>query len=196
FEMTAAYLPFANGGIGVYPFGIQRIRSKTGTTLYERSDSSLGRIVENRHVGQMNKMLSTAVTGGTGRKANMKGRAAAGKTGTSQDYRDSWFIGYTADLVAGIWLGNDDNAPTKRVTGGLLPADTWRRFVTAASANTAAPSLPTADIGANTSQSGSLQKLLDEVRGFFTGSASKPANRPQKTDAPSKFEDFHRDDQE
>ena len=144
----------------------------------------------------MNKMLATAVTSGTGRKANMKGRAAAGKSGTSQDYRDSWFIGYTAELVAGIWLGNDDNAPTKRVTGGLLPADTWRRFVTAASANTAARSLPTADIGANTSQSGSLQNLLDGVRGLFSGSASKPANRPQMTTAPSKFENFHRDDQE
>ena len=68
FEMTAAYLPFANGGIGVYPFGIQRIRSKTGTTLYERSNSSLSRIVESRHVGQMNKMLRRPLPAGPGAK--------------------------------------------------------------------------------------------------------------------------------
>ena len=109
FEMTAAYLPFANGGIA-YPFGIQRIRSKTGTTLYERSNSSLGRIVESRHVGQMNKMLSTAVTSGTGRKANMKA-VQRPETGTSQDYRDSWFIGYTADLVAASGLATTTTPP-------------------------------------------------------------------------------------
>ena len=197
FEMTAAaYLPFANGGIGVYPFGIQRIRSKTGTTLYERSNSSLGRIVESRHVGQMNKMLSTAVTSGTGRKANMKGRAAAGKTGTSQDYRDSWFIGYTADLVAGIWLGNDDNAPATRVTGGLLPADTWRRFVTAASAIRPHDCNRRPKLEQTRLRAAACRISWMKSAGSSRAAPRKPAKRPQTTNAPSKFENFHRDDQE
>ena len=172
FEITAAYLPFANGGTGVYPFGIQRIRSKSGSILYERSTSSLGRIVNSQHVGQMNKMLTTAVKSGTGRKAQVKNRFVAGKTGTSQNYRDSWFIGYTADFVAGIWLGNDDNSPTKRVTGGLLPADTWRRFVTAASANRLVNPPPVPDTRADSSKgaTGGFQDILKEVRNFLFGS--------------------------
>tara|TARA_B100000676_G_C18090489_1_gene859200 strand:+ start:1544 stop:3424 length:1881 start_codon:yes stop_codon:yes gene_type:complete len=171
FEITAAYLPFANGGTGVYPFGIQRIKSKVGKIIYERSASSLGSIVESRHVEQMNKMLTTAVTKGTGRKAQVKNYTVAGKTGTSQDYRDSWFIGYTEDLVAGIWLGNDDNSPTKRVTGGLLPADMWQRFVNDASAHMLVSPQPITDknVDASNNATGGLQDLLNEVRDFFIG---------------------------
>ena len=171
FEITAAYLPFANGGTGVYPFGIQRIKSKAGKIIYERSASSLGSIVESRHVEQMNKMLTTAVTKGTGRKAQVKNYTVAGKTGTSQDYRDSWFIGYTEDLVAGIWLGNDDNSPTKRVTGGLLPADMWQRFVNDASAHMLVSPQPITDknVDASNNATGGLQDLLNEVRDFFIG---------------------------
>ncbi len=73
----------------------------------------------------MNEMLSAVIGHGTGQSAALP-RPAAGKTGTTQDYRDAWFIGYTADLVAGVWLGNDDNSPTNKVTGGSLPAQTWR----------------------------------------------------------------------
>jgi penicillin-binding protein 1A len=80
---------------------------------------------------------------GTGRSAALP-RPAAGKTGTTQDYRDAWFIGYTADLVAGVWLGNDDNSPTNKVTGGSLPAQTWRRFMLAATQAMPVRPLPTA----------------------------------------------------
>jgi penicillin-binding protein 1A len=82
-------------------------------------------------VSTMNDMLSAVIDHGTGKSAVLP-RPAAGKTGTTQDYRDAWFIGYTADLVAGVWLGNDDNSPMNQVTGGSLPAKTWRRFMLAA----------------------------------------------------------------
>src|SRR5207253_4665790 len=80
----------------------------------------------------MNDMLQETLLTGTGRKADIPGWPAAGKTGTSQDFRDAWFVGYTGQLVAGVWLGNDDNSPTRKVTGGGMPAEIWSRFMRAA----------------------------------------------------------------
>jgi penicillin-binding protein 1A len=80
-------------------------------------------------VGMMNAMLQETLITGTGRRAELKGWQAAGKTGTSQEYRDGWFVGYTSQMVAGVWLGNDDASPTKRISGGNLPADIWARFM-------------------------------------------------------------------
>ena len=80
----------------------------------------------------MNAMLHETLVSGTARRADLPGWPAAGKTGTSQDYRDAWFIGYTSQLVAGIWLGNDDNSPTRKATGGGLPVEIWSRFMKAA----------------------------------------------------------------
>jgi penicillin-binding protein 1A len=180
FELSAAYLPFANGGTGVFPFGIQRIRTTGGEVLYERSGTSLGRVVEGRHVGEMNRMLATAVSEGTGRKAHLKGREAAGKTGTSQDYRDGWFIGYTADLVAGVWVGNDNNSPTKRVTGGQLPAEIWRDFMTKTSAGLAVRALPDGRSAKDTAVAAGpgLRNLLDEISGFFSKAGAAKGSDP------------------
>jgi penicillin-binding protein 1A len=89
----------------------------------------------------MNQMMQETLSSGTARKASLAGFPAAGKTGTSQDYRDAWFIGYTGHLVAGVWLGNDDNSPTKKLTGGAMPADIWNRFMTIAHQG-----LPNADL--------------------------------------------------
>src|SRR6201987_2688364 len=127
-ELVSAYAPFANGGTGVWPHGIAEIRDSDGTVVFHRTGSGAGRVMSPEMTGTMNEMLSGVIGHGTGRSAALP-RPAAGKTGTTQDYRDAWFIGYTADLVAGVWLGNDDHSPTNKVTGGSLPAQTWGRVM-------------------------------------------------------------------
>jgi penicillin-binding protein 1A len=130
-ELVSAFAPFANGGNGVWAHGIAEVRDSAGKVVFRRAGSGLGQVVNPEFTAEMNDMLSAVIDHGTGRSAALP-RPAAGKTGTTQDYRDAWFIGYTADLVAGVWLGNDDNAPMNKVTGGSLPAQTWRRFMLAA----------------------------------------------------------------
>jgi len=141
-ELVSAYATFANGGLAVSPHIVERIRGADGKTLYGRSQQQLGRIVDARYVGMMNAMLHETLVSGTARGANLPGWQAAGKTGTSQDFRDAWFIGYTSRLVAGIWLGNDDNSPTKRAVGGGMPVEIWSRFMRTALAGTAPTALP------------------------------------------------------
>src|SRR6516225_8657061 len=141
-ELVSAYATFANGGIAVTPHVVERIRSADGKVLYGRTQQALGRIVDARYAGMMNTMLHETLVSGTARAANLPGWQAAGKTGTSQDFRDAWFIGYTARLVAGIWLGNDDNTPTKHAVGGGVPVEIWSRFMRAALGNTAPTPLP------------------------------------------------------
>ncbi|HEV2303262.1 MAG TPA: PBP1A family penicillin-binding protein [Stellaceae bacterium] len=140
-ELASAYAPFANGGHGVLPYGILEIRDRQGRVLFRRGGSGPGRVMSEEEVGEMNGMLSAVIAEGTGRKAALP-RPAAGKTGTTQDYRDAWFLGYTADLVAGVWFGNDDNRPMRRVTGGSLPAEVWREFMLAATAGMPVRPLP------------------------------------------------------
>jgi penicillin-binding protein 1A len=117
------------------------VRTAGGKLLYKAHNPGLGRVIDERHAAMMNQMMQETLATGTARKAALPGFPAAGKTGTSQDYRDAWFIGYTGHLVAGVWLGNDDNSPTKKLTGGALPADIWNRFMTAAHQG-----LPNADL--------------------------------------------------
>ena len=130
-ELVSAYAPFANGGAGVWAYGIAEIRDSDGKVIFHRTGSGAGQVMSPELAGTMNEMLNAVIGHGTGRSAALP-RPAAGKTGTTQDYRDAWFVGYTADLVTGVWLGNDDNSPTNKVTGGSLPAQTWRRFMLAA----------------------------------------------------------------
>jgi penicillin-binding protein 1A len=130
-ELTGAYATFANDGVSVWPYGIAEIRDRKGKVLFQRSGSGLGRIVSPQAVADMTTLMSGVIAHGTGKGAAI-GRPAAGKTGTTQDSRDAVFVGFTADLVAGVWLGNDDNSPMNRVTGGTLPAKTWKNFMLAA----------------------------------------------------------------
>ncbi len=141
-ELVTAYATFANGGFAISPHVVERVRGADGKTLYARSTQNLGRIVDPRYVAMMNAMMHETLVSGTARKADLPGWPAAGKTGTSQDFRDAWFIGYTSHLVAGVWLGNDDNTPTRKATGGGLPVEIWSRFMRTAHQGVAPVSLP------------------------------------------------------
>lgn len=131
-ELVGAYAPFANGGYAAAPHVVTRIKTSTGKLLYDRPIDPPNQVIEPRYDAMMNSMMRETLISGTARKADIPGWTAAGKTGTSQDYRDAWFIGYTGHLVTGVWLGNDDSSPTKKATGGGLPVEVWTRFMKAA----------------------------------------------------------------
>ena len=128
-ELTTAYASVANGGRVLWPYGIVEIRNRKGIVLYHRKGSHVGQAITPGVASSMDDLLQAVVTGGTGRSAGLLG--AAGKTGTSQDCRDAWFIGYRGENTAGIWLGNEGSTPMDRVTGGGLPARLWRTFMVA-----------------------------------------------------------------
>jgi penicillin-binding protein 1A len=141
-ELVAAYAAFANGGIGVQPHVISRVRTANGKQIYSRKSASFGRVIEPQYVSMMNGMMEETLLTGTAHKAELPGWQAAGKTGTSQEWRDAWFVGYTSYLVAGVWLGNDDGTPTKKVSGGNLPVEIWSRFMKAAHQGVPVAALP------------------------------------------------------
>ena len=128
-ELTSAYAPFANGGQGVLPHVITRVKNGDGKVLYQRQHSTFGQVVSAADVGAMNDMLTATITSGTGKQAAIEGHMAAGKTGTTQSFRDAWFIGYTGHYVGGVWIGNDDGTRMKKVTGGTLPAKLWHEIM-------------------------------------------------------------------
>lgn len=129
-EMTSAYAHLANGGKGVEPYAILSIKTRKGKELYKyEAPEDPPQLLANGTVEMMNYMLLDVVARGTGTRAALKGRPVAGKTGTSQDFKDAWFIGFTPQLVTGVWVGNDDNKPMRRITGGTIPASVWREFM-------------------------------------------------------------------
>jgi penicillin-binding protein 1A len=146
-ELVGAYAPFANGGLGVSPHVVTKIRTVDGKVLYTRSADQLGQVIDPHYVAMMNTMMQETLLSGTAHKAELPGWMAAGKTGTSQDFRDAWFIGYTANLVTGVWLGNDDSSPTKKATGGGLPVEIWTRFMKAAHQGVSPAPLPASTPG-------------------------------------------------
>jgi penicillin-binding protein 1A len=143
-ELVSAFAPFANGGFAAPAHVVERVRTYDGRLLYARADDPQSRVVELQYVAMMNAMMRETLLTGTARKAELPGWSAAGKTGTSQDFRDAWFIGYTSHLVTGIWVGNDDSSPTKKATGSGLPVEAWSRFMRPAHAQVPVAALPTA----------------------------------------------------
>jgi penicillin-binding protein 1A len=125
-ELTQAYAVFSNGGSRVQPYGIERIRTAAGRVIYQRKAPSWTPVVANPALSHLNRVLRAVVTSGTGARAALAGYDIAGKTGTTSDYRDAWFCGYTGGLAACAWIGRDDNAPLPRITGGGAPTEMWR----------------------------------------------------------------------
>jgi penicillin-binding protein 1A len=118
----------------VAPFAIISIRTKDGKTLYSRKPSDLGVVISPENNAAMTKLMVETVTTGTGKTARLEERPTAGKTGTTQDSHDAWFIGFTADLVCGVWVGNDNAKPmhktaTLTATGGGVPAHIFHAFM-------------------------------------------------------------------
>ncbi len=128
FELTSAYATIANDGEAVIPYFIVSIKNGEEQSLYERESSGIGKVISEKAQEKIKEVLRAAVESGTGKNANV-GRNIYGKTGTSQNYRDAWFIGFNDDFVVGIWIGNDDNTPTNKITGGSLPAQLFAEIV-------------------------------------------------------------------
>ena len=131
FEMTRAYGVFANGGFKVEPYAIERVESSRGTILYEAKKARSSKVLNLNTAATMTAIMKTVITNGTGRAANI-GKPAAGKTGTTDDSRDAYFIGFTPDVVTGVWVGNDDNSQMGGITGGTVPALIWKDVMTVA----------------------------------------------------------------
>ncbi len=140
-ELTAAYVPFANGGYRPDVHFVRRVTTAAGEVLYENPMSGSARVISPEAVGMMNAMLRQTVESGTARKAAF-GFPAAGKTGTTQNSRDAWFVGYTANLTTGVWFGNDNAKATRNITGGSLPVEAWHEFMVAAHEGVPVAELP------------------------------------------------------
>ena len=125
FEMTRAFGVFANGGYKVEPYAIERVESSRGTILYEAKKTKTSKVLNINTAATMTAIMKTVIASGTGRAANI-GKPAAGKTGTTDDSKDAYFIGFTPDVVTGVWVGNDDNSQMGGITGGTIPALIWK----------------------------------------------------------------------
>lgn len=169
-EMTAAFAAFANDGYAASPHAYATINDPAGGPIFQRQDPSFGRVIARPALAAMTEMLSGVITNGTGRSASI-GRPAGGKSGTTQDYRDAWFVGFTADYVCGVWIGNDNNSPMKNVTGGSLPAKVWRDVMIAAHQGLPVSPLP-----------GSLPVAADNADGGPT--ILTPPSRPSVEEQP------------
>jgi penicillin-binding protein 1A len=141
-EMAQAYDAFANGGARITPYGIERIRTADGRILYDHGAAERTPVIGQPALSEMDQMLRQVIASGTGGRARIGGYDIAGKTGTTSDYRDAWFIGFTGGFVAAVWVGRDDNTPMRRVTGGGPPAEIWKAFMQTALPRLAAGPIP------------------------------------------------------
>ncbi len=163
FKLTAAYLPFANHGDRVTPYGIMSISTAKGSPLYLHAKTPREKIVSFQNLRHINRVLKTTVERGTGRAAQIAGRDVAGKTGTTNDYRDAWFIGYVPDMVTGVWVGADDNTPMTRVTGGSIPARIWKSLMVDVVKDMKPARLPVSEPPLRAQNQDNMSVLLDSI---------------------------------
>lgn len=181
-ELAAAYGALARGGEGVLPYGIVEVRRADGGVLFRRQGGGPGRVASPQAVGMLVDMMRGVLERGTGRAARLD-RPAAGKTGTSSDFRDAWFMGFTGDLIAGVWVGNDDNAPMRRVTGGHTPARIWRDFMAPAHEGMPVTPLPAIEAPAAVADAnvGFFERI---IRNLTSGARSGGGGTPRAASAP------------
>lgn len=134
YDMVVAYGAFANGGFRVKPYCVERVENSRGVTIYENSGPKIVKVINFETAAGMTYMLRKVVEVGTGKAANFAPNVA-GKTGTTNDYRDAWFVGYTPDIVAGVWVGNDNNSKLPGITGGAMPARVFADYMKTATQN-------------------------------------------------------------
>ncbi len=142
-QLTSAYATLQTGGLAVRPYAIHMIRARDGSLLWQREAPAPDQVLPRENVADLVDMMKGVVAFGTGTAAKLDDRPVAGKTGTSQSFRDAWFMGFTADYIGGIWMGNDDNKPMKKVTGGSYPARAWKSMMQTAEAGLPISALPT-----------------------------------------------------
>lgn len=172
-EITSAYGTFANKGVHVEPVVIVKVLDRNGKVL-EQYEPKQNSVISANSAAELTDMLQTVIKNGTGRKADI-GRPAAGKTGTTSNYHDAWFVGYTPDLVAGVWMGNDDNTPMRGVMGGQLPAEIWKAFMQKALAQTPAKNFD----GSSAASKGDRVYELDDDK--KSGIKAKDNNKKDNT---------------
>ena len=178
-ELTSVYASIASGGRAITPYAIKEIRSRQGQVLYRHPDVTPPLTVSSSAVSTLVDMMQEVVRSGTGKRAALGDRAVAGKTGTSSDYHDAWFLGFTGNYTTGVWLGNDDNHPMKKIVGGSLPAQLWHDYMADAEASLPArdllPSGFSKAVDAVTEGVGNaLGSFIDTILG--SGSGSEPAS--------------------
>lgn len=185
-EMAQAYAPFSNGGFLAKGYGIQRIRTASGKILYDHSVEKNARqqVIGSPALQYMNQMMRQVVSNGTGTRAKVPGFDLAGKTGTTSDYRDAWFVGYTGGFVTAVWVGKDNNKPMKRVTGGNAPAGIWRDFMSAALPRLKAQPIPGGTIEPPAPASDPIGDLVDGIADAIGGQPAAPAERAPADDVP------------
>ncbi|HEU0118493.1 MAG TPA: PBP1A family penicillin-binding protein [Alphaproteobacteria bacterium] len=171
-EITGAYASLAADGRAITPYAIKEIRNRDGQVLYHHTDVTPPVTVNEHAVEVLVDMMQDVVKYGTGKRAQI-GRPVAGKTGTSSDYRDAWFLGFTGNYTTGVWVGNDDNAPMKKITGGSLPAEIWHNYMADAES-----SIPERDLlsGGPTSVGAVTQEISKAFGDFIQGIIGNGSN--------------------
>ena len=174
-DMTRAYATLANDGVRVEPYLIERVDTTRGTIAYERQNHAPTQVYDPLKARQMTAMLGDVVALGTGKRAQLaNGREAAGKTGTSSNFRDAWFVGYTADIICGVWVGNDEFKPMNNISGGTIPATIWSSFMNKAHQGLPLTPLPTID-DINRPDNQTLAVFYDNLAQFFASAGGENA---------------------
>ena len=177
-EMAQAYIPFSNGGIREKAHGLLRIKTTSGKTVYEYREDSRVQVINNPPLSEMALMLRGVVQAGSGKGAEIPGYDIAGKTGTTSDYRDAWFDGFTGGFVTVVWVGKDNNTPMNKIVGGITPAYIWHNFMATTLKRIKVSTIPA---GPPAPVSAEAQSALSDLMGGSSGSASSQTEGPDTT---------------